>query len=94
MGRRRRVSPEGRNSGRAGFVLLTLGVSALALLLGFLFGVVALDREEGAPPAPAARPVTIEESVQAPEKTVPATTGTTTGGTTTGTTSASATASP
>ena len=46
MGRRRRVSSEGRNARRGGFALLALGVSALALLLGFLFGLFVYDREE------------------------------------------------
>jgi hypothetical protein len=74
MGRRRRVSPEGRNARRGGFAPLALGVSALALLLGFLFGLFVYDREEAAPPAPPARTVTVEKTVEkktvrAPEKT-------------------------
>jgi hypothetical protein len=85
MGRRRRVSPEGRNARRGGFALLALGVSALALLLGFLFGLFVYDPEEAAPPAPATRPMTVEGTVRTPEKTVP---------TTTATSSASTTASP
>jgi hypothetical protein len=85
MGRRRRVGSQRRNAGLAGFVLLALGVLAFALLLGFLLGRIADNREEAAPPLPPARGVTVEETVRAPGKTVPATTATT---------SASATAPP
>jgi hypothetical protein len=96
MGRRRVISPGRRNAGLARFVVLVLGVLAVGLLLGFLFGRIGGNREEAAPPAPRARTVTVEKTVAAPEKTIektvpapektlPATTSTTT---------ASATASP
>ena len=51
----------------------------LGLLVGFLLGrISAGNGEEGAPPVPPERTVTVEKTVPAPEKTVPATTATAT----------------
>ena len=80
MGRRRVIQGR-RNPGLARFVALVLVVFAVALLLGFLLGRISSNREQAAPPVPSARTVTVEKTVPAPERTVPATT-------------ASATASP
>jgi hypothetical protein len=93
---RRRVRPVRRDKGLAMMLLIALAVGLLiGLLVGALLERIGGDREEAASPLPAARTVTVEKPVLAPEeKTVPATPATATAtATATASAAASATAS-